>query len=346
MFKHNNGGNYIQESEIRAFVPKMPLGNHVVKDGDPMHIALDKVMLVAKENHIELSCAQIFLIGPQSAKENLNETEKRELATRIKAGTRIYAHSSYLSNPWGSKSAFGISLVKREMKLCEEIGIRGVVVHIARKPPAEIAEVIPQLLSSTNEDKTHNAPVLFLEIESYRPLEKDLAATAGTPARASIECTYETISKLNELVAAIIAKGIDMKRVGICIDTAHLWAAGMDLSTYAEMEKWLNEFPVGILRSNIIVHLNDQIWTLGGGKDEHAPLLLGTMWGKFHPVKGTDTPENSGLQAMLEWSEKNNIDLIMERKSVKPVFKDSDGNIINNIINDYRVLREMLRNGD
>lgn len=314
----------------------MPLGNHITKDGNPMHIALDKLFSLAEENKIKLTCAQIFLIGPQRANENLSDAEKEGMKNIILRGVSLYAHASYLSNPWGAKSAFGISLAGKELKLCNDLGFRGLVVHLARKPPAVIAETIPALLANSV-----GGAILFLEIESYKPLEKDLAAVAaGKPCSATIECTYETPHKLMELATAIAAKGVDMNRIGICIDTAHLWAAGMDIASYANMKNWLAALPAGIIK-NYIVHLNDQIWTLGGGKDEHAPLLRGTIWGKYNPDGGTDSPENSGLQAIVEWSRENNIDMIMERKSAKPVIKNSHGDVINNIINDYEVMSSL-----
>lgn len=298
------------------------IGNHVTKDGKKMDAAINDLIITAEANEIHSDCAQIFLIGPQSTRENLSEDEKSGIKKIISRGVRIYAHASYLSNPWGAKAAFGASLVRKELKLCDEIGIRGLVVHIARKSPVEIASVIPSLLTDSK-----NA-ILFLEIESYKPLTEDKSAMTS--------CTYETPYKLNELL-----KSIDpsvMHRVGICIDTAHLWAAGTDISTHSNMRKWFEELKA-LNCTNYLIHLNDQIWTLGGGRDEHAPLLRGTIWGRFNPeLDPIDTPENSGLKAVLEWSAEHNVDMILERKSAKPVIKDASGNIINNILSDYHML--------
>ena len=329
----------------------MPLGNHVNKDGEKMHHAILTTIDTADAHKVRLECAQIFAIGPRNNRENLSAEEKENIRKMTSNGlARIYIHSSYLSNPWGKKSEFGMSLVRRELAICEEIGGRGVVVHLARKPPAEIAKMVPRLLQANtgaDADASNETPtrapsraILFLEIESYKPLERDTYAIAHElPASADIECTYETPHKLKQLTQALIKEGVDMDRVGICIDTAHLWAAGAYIASYHNMKNWLGEFPPEI--KNIMVHLNDQIWSLGGGKDEHAPLLLGTIWGKYNPNTGTDSPQQSGLQAILEWSVENNIDMIMERKDTSPAFKDQEGKKIYNIRSDYQMISGM-----
>lgn len=311
----------------------MNIGNHVTKDGVAMDTAINNQLILAESNGVRLSCVQIFLIGPQNTRENLNEYEKSGISKIINTGVRVYAHASYLSNPWGAKSAFGISLASREMSICDEIGIRGLVVHLARKPPADIAAAIPSILA-----KSKNS-ILFLEIESYKPLTADVTSTTS--------CTYETPHKLGELMRAIVAANpSNMDRIGICIDTAHLWAAGVDISTHANMSKWIYDAHAEMSAAgctNYLIHLNDQIWTLGGGRDEHAPLLRGTIWGRFNTERnGLDTPENSGLKSVLEWAAANNVDMILERKSTKPVIKDFSGTIVNNILSDYHVLREMI----
>lgn len=314
----------------------MPLGNHISKDGERMHKAIASAMLAAEE-YIELECAQIFVMGPRSAAENLDDAEKDGIKNIINdKKIRMYAHASYLSNPWGVKSAFGVSLVKREMKICDELGFVGLVVHLARKPPKVIAAMISTLISETQTVK------LFLEIESYKPLADKIDGST---------CTYETPQKLGELAREIhsalnVANAAnEMHRIGICIDTAHLWAAGTDISTYNKMSQWLTDTKRELSAhgcNNLLVHLNDQIWTLGGGRDEHAPLLRGTIWGSYNPAYGgTDTPENSGLQKILEWSNENSIDMIMERKSNKPVTKNEAGIAVNNIMSDYVVISSM-----
>jgi deoxyribonuclease IV len=68
------------------------------------------------------------------------------------------------------------------------------------------------------------------------------------------------------------------ERLGICIDTAHLWGAGHDISTAAAAQQVLHEIDrtVGLKRLKII-HLNDTEKALGSHRDVHARLGEGII---------------------------------------------------------------------
>jgi deoxyribonuclease IV len=68
------------------------------------------------------------------------------------------------------------------------------------------------------------------------------------------------------------------ERLGICIDTAHLWGAGHDISTAAAAQQVLQEIDrtVGLKRLKII-HLNDTEKALGSHRDVHARLGEGII---------------------------------------------------------------------
>src|SRR6266852_4661578 len=68
------------------------------------------------------------------------------------------------------------------------------------------------------------------------------------------------------------------ERLGVCIDTAHLWGAGHDISTMAATQQVLQEIDrtVGLKRLKII-HLNDTEKALGSHRDVHARLGEGII---------------------------------------------------------------------
>ena len=70
-------------------------------------------------------------------------------------------------------------------------------------------------------------------------------------------------------------------RLGLCIDTQHLWASGFDFSTIAGTERLIEEieFSVGMNRLRAF-HLNDSKIELGGNRDRHANIGEGTIGGK------------------------------------------------------------------
>lgn len=76
-------------------------------------------------------------------------------------------------------------------------------------------------------------------------------------------------------LAEIIAKVEDKSRVGVCLDTCHMFAAGYDIRTPEVYAKTMQEFDdvVGIkyLRG---MHLNDSKADFGACKDLHENIGL------------------------------------------------------------------------
>jgi apurinic endonuclease APN1 len=84
----------------------------------------------------------------------------------------------------------------------------------------------------------------------------------------------KTFDELNKIISGII----DKRRIGICLDTCHIFVAGYDIRT---QEKWINvmnEFDnkVGFkyLKG---VHLNDSTHDLGSGRDIHMEIGKGKI---------------------------------------------------------------------
>jgi deoxyribonuclease IV len=67
-------------------------------------------------------------------------------------------------------------------------------------------------------------------------------------------------------------------RLGVCLDTAHLWGAGRDISHAASVEQLLQQFDdaIGLKRLKVI-HLNDTEVALGSHRDIHARLGEGII---------------------------------------------------------------------
>jgi deoxyribonuclease-4 len=67
-------------------------------------------------------------------------------------------------------------------------------------------------------------------------------------------------------------------RLGVCLDTAHLWGAGYDISNAASVQQLLQHFDdvIGLNRLKVI-HLNDTEMALGSHRDVHARLGEGII---------------------------------------------------------------------
>jgi deoxyribonuclease-4 len=81
-----------------------------------------------------------------------------------------------------------------------------------------------------------------------------------------------------EEIAAIIGGVADQKRLEVCLDTAHAFAAGYDLSLPKGAEKTFAEFDsiIGISRLSVL-HINDSKSALGSRVDRHDNLGKGRI---------------------------------------------------------------------
>jgi deoxyribonuclease-4 len=96
-----------------------------------------------------------------------------------------------------------------------------------------------------------------------------------------LETTSDQTNKIGgkfEELAAIIDRVIDKSRVGVCIDTCHIFSAGYDISTAAGWNRTIEEFDRIIgLRYLRGMHLNDSYRGLGEHVDRHENIGKGQI---------------------------------------------------------------------
>ena len=234
----------------------MLLGSHLSISGGP-HNAL----LRASEYGFG-TCA-MFVRNQQQWKTPPLTDEQAALfrRTRCKLGIGpVVAHGSYLVNLAGLYAVRRKSLVAmaEEFDRCGRLGIEYLVIHPGSRPdkPAgmrKIAEGINRVLAAS----PHRRPKLLLE------------TTAGQGN--SIGGTFEQL-------AGILALIDRPRRVGVCLDTCHVYAAGYDIRTpeaYAEtMARFDRIIGLGKL---LAIHLNDSRGELGSHLDRHRHVGEGEI---------------------------------------------------------------------
>ena len=94
--------------------------------------------------------------------------------------------------------------------------------------------------------------------------------------KAVIENTAGQGSNLGykfEHLAYIIDKVEDKSRIGVCIDTCHMFTAGYDIRTKEAYDKTWSDFDRIVGREFLMgMHINDSKPELGSKVDRHAPL--------------------------------------------------------------------------
>jgi deoxyribonuclease IV len=175
----------------------------------------------------------------------------------------VVIHAPYLINLaspedeiWGKS----ISLLRWTLQRGALLGASSVVFHTGSHRGsgveagiAHIAEAIKLILPETPPE------VMLL-------LENDVGA--GN----SLGYSFEQIRAVLDLLPEY------QERVGVCIDTAHLWGAGYDISSAVSARAVLQHFDeiIGMYRLKVI-HLNDTEKALGSHRDVHARLGEGII---------------------------------------------------------------------
>jgi deoxyribonuclease-4 len=144
-----------------------------------------------------------------------------------------------------------------ELDRCATLGIPYVVTHLGSHLGKGTDIGLERIRSAVNQAISENESHVMLLLEN----------TAGT--KNSMGSFFEDIRK--------ILDGIEnRKRVGVCFDTAHAYAAGYDLRTPDGIDRTMKEFESTLgLDLLKVVHLNDSMVGLGSGRDRHEHIGMG-----------------------------------------------------------------------
>ena len=146
------------------------------------------------------------------------------------------------------------------------MGSSGVVLHVGSHMGSGFETALPQMAEAFKRalDAADAAPPGVPECPI---LIENAAGTGGTVGRS-----------LDEIQALIDATGGD-ERIGLCIDTQHLWASGIDYSSTHGTNKLVHEIDMSPSDSRRLrcFHLNDSKIELGGNRDRHANIDEGTI---------------------------------------------------------------------
>ena len=168
----------------------------------------------------------------------------------------VICHAPYIINLANNiderKWQFSIEFLKNELKRCDELGVRYLVLHPGSHVSLERSVGLENILNALNK---------VLESDFKCKILLETMALKGTEIGSLEEIGY------------LIKNTI--KPVGVCIDTCHLNDAGYDLSDFTA---FLETFDSIIGIDNIFcVHLNDSKNIIGSHKDRHENLGLGTI---------------------------------------------------------------------
>jgi len=217
----------------------------------------------AVEEQVEYdgTCGQIFTHSPQVwADPDLDPDEVdrfRRLSDDHDLGPWVI-HASYLVNlatPKEDLRRQSVASMQAELDAADALGIPYVNVHLGAHTGAGAETGLDNAAAALDELAVPDGVTLLVESD----------AGSGTKLGGHFEH-----------LAAVLARS--EHDLGVCLDTAHAWAAGYDLSTPSGVESTMAEFDdvVGLEHLHC-VHLNDSKHGRGTNKDEHAHVGEGEI---------------------------------------------------------------------
>ncbi len=269
----------------------LPIGAHFSVAG-----GLENALYTAKK--LDCPVVQIFTKNARTWKESMPGAEQIRTFKEARKKNQVHSalsHCSYLiniANPDPSKRQQAGDALAKEMERSALLGLDHVVLHPGahlgqgEEPGIELAvDSLKQVLGQVKEA----GPRLLLE------------TTAGQGS--SLGKTFEELRDILE--------GVDMEeRLGICLDTSHIFASGYDIRTLEGYENVMEAFhrTIGLNRL-FALHLNDSIPDLGSTKDRHAHIGEGCIGETafkcimqdprlFHIPKILETPKTQGDREM------------------------------------------------
>lgn len=196
----------------------------------------------------------------------LSEEDITDFKEKLSSGgidpDKVVPHGSYLinlGNPDETKRAQSYELFKDEATRCYLLGLPFYNIHPGSTVGAcSVKEAANAIAEEIN--RLHEAvPAVSILLEN--------AAGQGN----SVGSRFEELKMIIDNVK-------DKSRVGICLDTCHMFAAGYDIRSEKAYKKSMAEFEQVIGLSFLkAIHLNDSKGELGCGKDRHENIGKGRI---------------------------------------------------------------------
>jgi deoxyribonuclease IV len=209
-------------------------------------------------------CLQIFTRNARGWAAKPLEDEEVDAFRSEARRTRkpVAAHSSYLINcasPDRAVRRKSWAALADELGRCERLGISALIFHPgSHEKETEGIRLVGEAMTQALQEVPGKARLL-------------VETTAGQGA--CIGWRFEQVAALRDSVPGRLRK-----RVGVCVDTCHVWSAGYDIATDEGYEATLEELEGVVGLSNVqAFHLNDSKKPKGCRVDRHEHIGQGTL---------------------------------------------------------------------
>jgi deoxyribonuclease IV len=257
----------------------MLFGAHVSSSGG-IWTAIDRAKAIRCE------AVQVFTQSPRMWRptEHTADAVERFRTLRARAKIRsVVCHALYLINLASPDDVIyekSRTALRSTLEAADAIGAEGVIFHVGSHLGAGLDAGLERVVPAMRE-------LLELTTDDLWLLMENSAGTGGTIGRSTDE------------LAAIYDALDHHPRLGICLDSCHWWASGVDVTDPEVLDAALADLDrqIGLDRLRCL-HVNDSMDPLGANRDRHASIGKGTMAKGLHTFLAH--PAVQGLPAILE----------------------------------------------
>jgi deoxyribonuclease-4 len=233
------------------------LGAHTSTAGG-IHTAIDRIEAIGGES------VQIFTQSPRMWRPTAHPEENlaRFRERRVEAGVGgVLCHAIYLINlasPDDELYEKSVATLETTMDVACAIEADGVVFHVGSHLGAGFDAGLDRAVPALERALERCNDRTWLLVEN----------SAGTGA---------TIGRSIEELAQIFRR-VDHPRLGLCLDSCHLWVSGVDVTDPAALDAMVKEVDetIGLDRLRAL-HVNDAAAELGANRDRHANIGQGVL---------------------------------------------------------------------
>lgn len=228
------------------------------------HMSIAKGLGKTAEEVVEMQAntMQIFSRNPRGSNYKTPSAKEVEKFQRIRRENKfgpILAHAPYTMNLAGSDERvyeFAYTVIREDIIRMDELGIENIVFHPGSHTGSGSEAGILKIIEGLNQAITGSENItVLLETMSGKGTE--------------IGARFEELKAIRDGVA-------HPERIGICLDTCHVFSAGYDIVN--DFDGVLEEFDrilgIKLLRA---IHFNDSMMPFGSHKDRHAQIGKGEI---------------------------------------------------------------------
>ena len=257
----------------------MLIGAHVSSSGG-IHTAIDRAEAMGADS------VQVFTQSPRTWRSTNHPPENFERFKERRAEVGIggvLCHALYLVNLANPKDDFydkSVAAMCNTMDVGCAIEAEGVVFHIGSHLGARMEAGLERVVEAMKQVLDRSSETTWLLMEN----------SAGSG---------DTIGRSIEELAVIFEQLNGHPRLGVCLDSCHLYASGYDVTDGPALDAVLDEVDrrIGLDRLRAL-HVNDSKTPLGSNVDRHDNVGEGLLGEKLGVFLGN--PRLQGLPAVLE----------------------------------------------